>query len=196
LDYQKTTMIDDPEEFAWQQLEAKQQKAKAKPVTEREALKIAHNALIEIDKETPYPLAKHALMVINEVLSIPVQDWEAIAGDQAMTIAMLRDDLRQALAQPEQAHTDHPMRHWDRTCPACVAEQEPVAWDGDCVLGHCGSPDGCDRSGCCRAAPPSRPWQSLTFEEIKDIWITNYHDTDATDAFAYAIEAALRSKNT
>jgi hypothetical protein len=33
---------------------------------------------------------------------------------------------------------------------------EPVAWDGDCVLGHCGSPDGCDRSGCCRAdtAPP------------------------------------------
>lgn len=55
------------------------------------------------------------------------------------------DTLRQALAQPEQAHTDHPMRHWDRTCPACVAEpwdtsdmayrpnglsveQEPVAW--------------------------------------------------------------------
>jgi hypothetical protein len=35
-------------------------------------------------------------------------------------------------------------------------EQEPVAWDGNCVLGHCGSPDGCDRSGCCRAdtAPP------------------------------------------
>jgi hypothetical protein len=29
----------------------------------------------------------------------------------------------------QEAHTDHPMRHWDRTCPACVAEteQEPVA---------------------------------------------------------------------
>jgi hypothetical protein len=38
----------------------------------------------------------------------------------------------------------------------CLPEQEPVAWSGDCVLGHCGSPDGCDRSGCCRAdtAPP------------------------------------------
>ena len=30
----------------------------------------------------------------------------------------------------QEAHTDHPMRHWDRTCPACVAEaekQEPYA---------------------------------------------------------------------
>ena len=27
-------------------------------------------------------------------------------------------------------HTDHPMRHWDRTCPACVAEteQETFGW--------------------------------------------------------------------
>jgi hypothetical protein len=25
----------------------------------------------------------------------------------------------------QKAHTDHPMRHWDRTCPACVAEAEP-----------------------------------------------------------------------
>lgn len=22
------------------------------------------------------------------------------------------------------AHTDHPMRHWDRTCPACVSEEK------------------------------------------------------------------------
>jgi len=52
--------------------------------------------------------------------------------------------LRQAIAEAErestlqeisdigqEAHTDHPVRHWDRTCPACVAEaekQEPVAW--------------------------------------------------------------------
>ena len=24
-------------------------------------------------------------------------------------------------------HTDHPMQHWDRTCPACVADSEPLA---------------------------------------------------------------------
>ena len=84
-------MTDDPEEFAWQQLEAKQNK-KAKPVTEREALKIAYNALIEIDKETPYPLAKHAAMVINSVLSVSATDWEAIAADQAMTIALMKTE--------------------------------------------------------------------------------------------------------
>ena len=21
------------------------------------------------------------------------------------------------------AHTDHPARHWDRTCPACIADR-------------------------------------------------------------------------
>ena len=43
--------------------------------------------------------------------------------------------LRQAIEQAEKTHTDHPARHWDRTCPACVAEaekQEPVA----CVCGE------------------------------------------------------------
>jgi hypothetical protein len=84
-------MIDDPEEFAWQELERKQKK-KAKPVTEREALRIAYKALIEIDKETPYPLAKHAAMVINSVLSVSATDWEAIAANQALTIALLQSE--------------------------------------------------------------------------------------------------------
>ena len=80
------------EDEAWDELERKQQK-KTKPVTEREALRIAYNALIEIDKETPYPLAKHAAMVINSVLRISATDWEAIAADQALTIATLRQDV-------------------------------------------------------------------------------------------------------
>ena len=29
--------------------------------------------------------------------------------------------------------------------------QEPVAWDGRCMLGHCNSPAGCENSGECRA---------------------------------------------
>jgi hypothetical protein len=45
-------------------------------------------------------------------------------------------------------------------------------------------------------APPKREWVGLAWEEIRDIWIANYHDTDATDAFAYAIEAKLRERNT
>lgn len=30
-------------------------------------------------------------------------------------------------AGKEPAHTDHPLRHWDRTCPACIAEKEPTS---------------------------------------------------------------------
>jgi hypothetical protein len=59
------------------------------------------------------------------------------------------------------AATSREIEQWDASDMAHRAgglsvEQEPVAWNGDCVLGHCGSPDGCDRSGCCRAdtAPP------------------------------------------
>ena len=107
-------MIDDPEEFAWQQLEAKQNK-KVKPVTEREALKIAYNALIEIDKETPYPLAKHAAMVINGVLSVSATDWEAVAADQAMTIKMshIDDDDIQEYKKPWVSLTDKDIDDFD-----------------------------------------------------------------------------------
>jgi hypothetical protein len=107
-------MIDNPEDEAWDELERKQQK-KAKPVTEREALRIAYNALIEIDKETPYPLAKHAAMVINGVLNVSATDWEAVAADQAMTIAMSRidDDDIQEYKQPWVGLTDKDIDDFD-----------------------------------------------------------------------------------
>ena len=34
---------------------------------------------------------------------------------------------RAALASQQKAHTDHPMRHWDRTCPAYQEEVTPAA---------------------------------------------------------------------
>lgn len=38
----------------------------------------------------------------------------------------LVNTLERAIEQAEkQTHTDHPMRHWDKTCPACVAEVQP-----------------------------------------------------------------------
>jgi hypothetical protein len=102
------------EDEAWDELERKQQK-KAKPVTEREALRIAYNALIEIDKETPYPLAKHAAMVINSVLNVSATDWEAVAADQAMTIAMSRidDDDIQEYKKPWVGLTDKDIDDFD-----------------------------------------------------------------------------------
>jgi hypothetical protein len=102
------------EDEAWDELERKQQK-KARPVTEREALRIAYNALIEIDKETPYPLAKHAAMVINSVLSVSATDWEAVAADQAMTITMSRidDDDIQEYKKPWVGLTDKDIDNFD-----------------------------------------------------------------------------------
>lgn len=59
------------------------------------------------------------------------------------------------------------------------SEQKPVAWDGDCVLGHCGSPDGCDRSGCCRAAPPSKQEPIKYLANGTRYKVTGLHDSGA-----------------
>lgn len=42
-------------------------------MTDREALQIAFNALVAIDRETPYPIAKHAIMCINAVFNTQAQ---------------------------------------------------------------------------------------------------------------------------
>jgi len=90
--------------------------------------------------------------------------------------------------------------------PQPKPEQEPVEWGGDCVLGHCGSPAGCEDSNCCRAnytAPPQRTWVGLTDEERDhfeglhlyaarnqvEAWI------EGVPAFIDAIESKLREKN-
>jgi hypothetical protein len=34
-------------------------------------------------------------------------------------------------AESAPAHNDHPLRHWDRTCPACIAESAPTPKEAD-----------------------------------------------------------------
>jgi hypothetical protein len=119
--------------------------------------------------------------------------------------------LSQAIAEAEKpAHTDHPSRHWDRTCPACVYESDisQARVDeaakrnheivGACVT--CGAPHGFWLS-----APPTdfispsvikaiskREWVGLTDEEINRC----YADTVDEFQFYQAIEAKLKEKNT
>jgi hypothetical protein len=38
-------------------------------------------------------------------------------------LVLKESTLREISDIGQGAHTDHPMRHWDRTCPACVTEQ-------------------------------------------------------------------------
>ena len=98
----------------------------------------------------------------------------------------------QAIEEVEKrTHSNHPMRHLDRTCPACVGD------DIDKMLQALEAIE--DVFGPLYLAPPKREWVSLTDEEIADIanscrWsnICNIYPTD----FAHAIEAKLREKNT
>ena len=56
-------------------------------MTRDEALQIAFNALVEIDRQTPYPLAKHAIKCINAVFNTQAQPeqepvaWAATSED-------------------------------------------------------------------------------------------------------------------
>jgi hypothetical protein len=126
--------------------------------------------------------------------------------------------LSQAIAEAEKpAHTDHPSRHWDRTCPACVYEsdisQERVDETakrkhdivGACVT--CGAPHGFWLS-----APPTdfispavvkaiskREWVGLTEEEIYDYadkFLYQHGSNYGIKSFGKAIEAKLKEKNT
>jgi hypothetical protein len=95
--------------------------------------------------------------------------------------------LGQAIAEAEKpAHTDHPSRHWDRTCPACVYESDISQERVDETAKH-EHEFFCPRCGhCCRE------WVGLTDEEINRC----YADTVDEFQFYQAIEAKLKEKNT
>ena len=113
----------------------------------------------------------------------------------------------------QEAHTDHPMRHWDRTCPACVAEadkQEPVAWlvrdyvDGFRYVSSTENPSG-TISGFSEplyTAPPKREWVGLTDEEIHKIIDDCTPDEAELEELIdfsiaiLAVEAKLKERNT
>ena len=75
-------------------------------------------------------------------------------------------------------------------------EQEPVAWNGGCALGHCCSPSGCEDSGRCRAsAPAPRKPVDLTDKEIRGICEASGWDiSHQSIQFAHAIIAAYEAK--
>jgi hypothetical protein len=118
-----------------------------------------------------------------------------VALRQAIEQAEKESTLQEMADIGQEAHTDHPMRHWDRTCPACVAEvekQEPVDI-------HCPS---CLHSF--SVVPVTkREWVGLTNEEMSDTYNCHYNDYVSNDigivdvvVIARAIEAKLKERNT
>lgn len=78
--------------------------------------------------------------------------------------------IAQSAAVAEPAHTDHPVRHWDRTCPACNASIDYSA----------------------------EPAQEMTDEQIDAIkksltWWNGSHDMTNHRSFARAVIAADRA---
>jgi len=130
--------------------------------------------------------------------------------------------LRQAIAEAEKpAHTDHPSRHWDRTCPACVYESDISQERVDETAKREHEPYGYlwfthqmerrfthyrpkeeQRIGEVTpiyTAPPKREWVGLTEEEIYDYadkFLYQHGSNYGIKSFGKAIEAKLKEKNT
>ena len=82
--------------------------------------------------------------------------------------------------------------------------QEPKEWDERCVLGHCGSPTGCELSNRCRAdTPPAaqRQWVGLSQDDRDSMWRKAYQEEGRRPAFHWYEQglqdaaAKLREKN-
>lgn len=70
--------------------------------TLEKAARMALEALKQIDEAMPFPVAKFAQAALRQALEQPAQqqewrgpvDWEAVAADQAMTIAMMKSQRK------------------------------------------------------------------------------------------------------
>jgi hypothetical protein len=101
----------------------------------------------------------------------------------------------------KQTHTDHPMRHWDRTCPACVEQaekQEPVAWmtnseqdvTAEFLFSHVQTPM---HNIPLYEAPLRKEWVGLTEDDIWDAYEKGMYEEMW---FARAVEAMIKERNT
>lgn len=99
---------------------------------------------------------------IEQAEQIEPEDWRHHRhfheqAEKQQALDKKADNARELGLGYESTHTDHPMRHWDRTCPACVAEQEPkefVRWSKEKEFFDAAH------------APPRKEWVGLTELEI------------------------------
>jgi hypothetical protein len=104
-------------------------------------------------------------------------------------IALLQKELDKHEQAEKQTHTDHPMRHWDRTCPACLAEAEKQ--EPDVTLINEGNTEqklwvqvySNTHGQPLYTAPPKREWVNLTDEQIEKIVDQNTSDDGGFDLF-------------
>lgn len=147
--------------------------------TARSAMKLAlealdHNSLFtSLMPGYDGSVIEKAYKAINKALAEQQTDWEAVAADQAMSIALLKVQL-DGLPGKEQLPWNK--RPWQQIeCPVC----------GELA----------------KAEPPRRPWAELNYEDIHALMNEFFYSGMQPSAahfanFARAIEAKLREKNT
>ena len=128
------------------------------------------------------------------------ENWDAYHEKEYFALEALRQAIEQA---EKQTHTDHPMRHWDRTCPACVAEaekQQPVAYKyvdkhNPLIFYFTTHKDSLPNPEVIETAlytaPPKREWVGLT-----DVEVGKYSDRLNGGDIAREVEVKLRERNT
>jgi hypothetical protein len=145
---------------------------------------------------------KEALEALENTYAYLPRRWGGEReADQAITA------LRQAIAEAEKQepmnvdpekpdHIDHPMRHWDRTCPACVYESDMFEkhvhesdkdrheWVGQPDLATVGEVG---------VWGDKREWVGFTHEELA--WLNEALNLGGRFAVIEAIEAKLKEKN-
>ena len=143
-------------------------------MTEREALKLALEALKQIDEAMPFPVAKLAQKVIKEALAQPQQEPVAWLLTDKNINSLQVDSIQRLIDRLKHAH------HTD----LCVRINGQDEWFQADWLKHM-----------VRASPPQR--KLLTEDEILSISADCASSHQHMDIqFARAIEAALKAKNT
>ena len=157
-------------------------------MTKDEALKLALEALKQIDEAMPFPVAKLAQKVIKEALAQPEQDGKC----KYCTDGCPACDARKLPEQPPYHHFVSDRFNIDPQTGnlniGAVKKQEPVAWAKFSAKGNIidllSEPD--DEYTPLYTTPPQR--KPLTDEEIQNT-LLGYRLVDAID-IARAIESA------
>ena len=155
-------------------------------MTKDEALKLALEALKQIDEAMPFPVAKLAQAAIKEALAQPEHGWtpERIAG-----MARLKEAQDKKLAQPKR----EPVA-WINSSELLVMKGNAYAGAKDWRVNLGLEPEDGDVG--LYTTPPQRTWVGLTDEEIEALAKKHngiFYDCDID--FARAIEAKLKAKN-
>ena len=147
-------------------------------MTKDEALKLALEALKQIDEAMPFPVAKLAQSVIKEALAQPEQEpvaWEGGEGWESLAWELCADE------------------NGEDSCNELIWEGGPIPepW-GDRWMKYEEEAKRLIALVQKHTTPPQRTWVRLTDEDISEI----VRGTHNTGSFVRAIENKLKAKNT